>query len=176
MILNEYVQTLINSRRYDIIMNENVTVTKVDQKKYGNKNSVRIYTNKSIKGVPIILFHGWCDKDKIDDHCKEEKLKEFEEYYNILKNNFSSIEKQIFDNVNEFEDNWEMSKSDIKKYAHLDYIYFTKHEKDNTASFIIYYNNIDHGDRDKFFGGHSLSNDVEIKDGKVINIYTNLEG
>ena len=149
--IKEYVDTLINSRRYDIIVNEST------------KQFIKF------KGVNIKISDNNYNKD------------EFQNDFNIFKDNFDNIESKIFA-YNNHPEIWGKDKDGtildekdflklMKKYLHLDVIIY----KPSSHKFEIWYNNENHnGDKYKIFEGHSVWAHIIIKDGKATVYNTGL--
>ena len=169
--INEYVNTLISAKRYEI-MNE-AKIKSIEKSKYSKH--FRFTTDKSIGGIPVIICVSGDDEIKANKKIEEEKyLENLDHCFNILKSNFSKIEKDTFDYLYSLAEDWEMNKNDIKKLAHLDYIEYSQYGE--KKYFDIWYNSKNHGDRDKFFGNHSVETVVYIIDNKISNIDVDLVG
>lgn len=126
-------------------------------------------TNLTLESIPVRM--------DIGTEITDEILAQFESDFKILKKEYKSIMKSVFEDQLKSAIEWNMDVKNAKdlaklaKFSGINYILFS-----GKPSFFELWYNDGKNTNTKFFGGHVLVVDIKVENGKAVLKSANLEG
>ena len=139
-----------------------------------SSNELCIYTNAKYKGVNIRCY---ASKNESEDHINK-VLELLDSDRKLLNSLDKEIDKQFEDYLMPLVEEWEVPAKNItelKKLCTMDIVSYDVF-KDGSRAFEIWFNGYYKNMSEEFVSYHSYSIYISIKDGKINDIESNLQG